>query len=384
MFLYKFKMEPAYRLYYFMYGIYEEYLDTGYVDYLLILQNRQTAQAFLEICEMQLTAANLEFLLDRDVDQLNKLDLFQAHKNRVKRSNLEWQDWDDRKRYSIRALVAEIISNHKQVISIIDNYPKNCAQNICNLPGVQATSSEKTSEKILRNNAMELLRLNRAVREARQLHLNSYLIRARIIFDSVSTTSVVASKPLTYRMDVVNRYDSSIPMGLVYDIVLSNYNQLRLTGRRTIDSSFLREFKELSDTFIPSKSPSATTINEQVKSLYYEPNARFSRNTANNFPVRVIQTAIMCLLEKYYPDDLNRLLDQDKDFKASYELVKNFIEFVYSRLVSAYASGSLKSVLNLRYLRPDEVGEGKVGRAIRKLNNLLIFGPLLDTSSVPV
>lgn len=390
-----------------MYGWYVDFLRYRLCDDILIMQNKHTTDAYEKYLRIQLTAANLEFNVSRDEKLLTTLDMHTLSKSK------EWKKWDDMKLDSCRTLVNRIIEKQKEIISITNNYPMKRTEKLCRLPPSVQASSEYNNPAMIKNNGLQLVYLYRSIQELQQTTFNAYFVDARKILSSTSITPFVQDKPFTYDLGVrLDRIKGNSKLLLMYDLILSSEQPtFRLNiDKELFEQNFLTNFTDLSKKFnrliVPQSfrpirkrrissisqasesssdsmdQPSSVfSFREQSRTLYFDnpiQYSNYSRGATNTFAIRVIQTTYICMMERYMPDKLQQLLEKPI-FYQQYQLISNFINAIYSRLVAAYAKGELRSIINLRYIRPDEIGNGKISKQIRKLNNVLIFGPLLKT-----
>lgn len=400
-------MNAAYRLQYYMHQWYIDFLQHNVCDDILIMQNELVTAAYERYLRMQLSAACFEFSVGRNDQLLNALDLKTAVD----------EGWNEIKVKSCNELITQIIAKQKEIIAMTNNYPLQRTENLCRLPPNVQASEKYNDPQMINNNTYQLIYLNRAIADLQQTTFNSYFIGGERIMSSTPITEFVKNAPFEYNMGV--RLDR-IPgrgedrMLLLYDLVLTSDKQsFKLSNDQAIfEQKFLKNFLDLTNEFFhrlersTQKAPDRTrrlpsissTISEssvdaldfyqmntlldfreQSKTLYIDNMALYSnldRNASNIFAIRVIQTTCICLMERYSPEKMDTFL-KNPVFHAQYELISSFINAIYSRLVAAYARGDLKSTINLRYIRKRELGNGKISRQIRKLNNVLIFGPLL-------
>lgn len=347
------------------------------IPFLLMMDNG-FVETHVKLLEIQNTAANYQFLVEKDTEQLQVLDLLRPFTKQQ-----TWQDWDEMKALSVQRLVNSIINKQKQIISLIDNYPMTCSASTCDLPSsVRATSTELTSSEVLRSNAMELIRIQRQVNELRVRNIHTNFSRARAILDRTPQTDLVNTTTFDYDLgSFTGRMDAG-PTFLMYRLALES-QALKLSPNQDQAYRLLdRNFESLTRQFnqniagSPSRAP---RFEEQTVALYFDSTnmtSTLQRKVTSFFVLRVVQITAIIMMEKYNAELLARSM-QREGFREGYDMIKGFIEGIYSRLVSAYANGALKSVPNIRYIPPNQMGSGPISKAIRKLNNLMIFGPLL-------
>lgn len=387
-----------------MHQWYIDFLHHNVCDDILIMQNKLVTDAYEKYLRMQLSAASFEFHVGRNDQLLNELDLRGVSDN---------ARWDEIKVKSCNEQITQIIAKQKEIVAITNNYPLQRTENLCRLPPNVQASGDYNDTNMISNNTLQLIYLDRAISDLRQTTFNSYFVGGEGVMSSTSVTEFVQSVPFEYDLGV--RLDRIKGRGqdkmlLLYDLVLSSEKpSFRLsTYQEIFEQNFLQNFIDMTKNFCRLLAPpvakprrrlsvssnisesSVDTVElyqpsslfdfrEQSKTLYIDNSASYSsldRNASTIFAIRVIQTTCICLMERYRPEQMDTLL-KNNIFHMQYELISSFINAIYSRLVAAYARGDLKSTINLRYIRKHELGNGKISKQIRRLNNVLIFGPLL-------
>lgn len=418
-----------YRYTQFMAELYAKY---RVLDPLIISFDQQSTDLLLQQYNSLNTTVYYQWLVSKDEFIQKDLNL---------NPNGDWNRWDDYVSKIITQTTDNILNLQKYIISIIDNYPIECADYTCELPpGTRAGSSSMMTAKDTYSNAVALIKLKREHIKLLQCNGNNdQIIMANDAFKYANELVVVNPQRLDYNLNLyLNRCSNLKADNMMCDL---NKNHKPLVHESYDDflDHFLDEFETISNEIntdlrvsqIPSvnraafkkryvdvapknrrntkrssmkgvgdkQKITATLFNylptiadvpqfeEQFKTLYVnKENTRGGkvRSLESIFIKRVIQMSHLCIYDEFHKKSVKYSADTFKDnqvYDDSLTVVQGFIESIYRRLSTAYSQGIIKDTVNIAFKSSIDLNNEPISRTMRKINNLLIFGPLLANMS---